>query len=124
MTGDAGGDGPGYGGMGRASELACTMLWQSNGTSFTWTNHRQAKEDLRAAVNLRTTTLPDPPEPITSETVKQVRDAVNASQAVFARYLNVSQAVTGRKSRPTTSARAVEGTGLGFTLQGSHAAIL
>jgi putative transcriptional regulator len=46
--------------------------------------HRGAK------LNLRTTTLPDPPEPVTSETVKRVRDAVNASQAVFARYLNVS----------------------------------
>lgn len=46
--------------------------------------HRGTKLDLR------TTTLPDPPQPVTSETVKQVRDAVNASQAVFARYLNVS----------------------------------
>lgn len=46
--------------------------------------HRGAK------LSLRTTTLPDPPEPVTSETVKRVRDAVNASQAVFARYLNVS----------------------------------
>lgn len=41
-------------------------------------------------LNLRTTTLPDPPEPVTSETVKRVRDGVNVSQAVFARYLNVS----------------------------------
>jgi len=41
-------------------------------------------------LNLRTTTLPDPPEPVTSKTVKRVRTAANVSQAVFARYLNVS----------------------------------
>ena len=46
--------------------------------------HRGAKLDLRS------TTLPDPPEAVTSETVKRLRDAVNASQAVFARFLNVS----------------------------------
>jgi putative transcriptional regulator len=47
-------------------------------------HHRGAK------LNLRTTTLPDPPEPVTSKTVKRVRAAANVSQAVFARYLNVS----------------------------------
>jgi putative transcriptional regulator len=47
-------------------------------------HHRGAK------LNLRTTKLPDPPDPVTSKTVKQVRHAANVSQAVFARYLNVS----------------------------------
>jgi putative transcriptional regulator len=46
--------------------------------------HRGVKLDLR------TTTLPDPPAAVTSETVKRVRGTVNASQAVFAHYLNVS----------------------------------
>lgn len=47
-------------------------------------HHRGAK------LNLRTTKLPEPPEPVTSKTVKEVRHAANVSQAVFARYLNVS----------------------------------
>lgn len=40
--------------------------------------------------NLRTTTLPLPPAPLNGRAVKRVRAALHASQAVFARYLNVS----------------------------------
>jgi putative transcriptional regulator len=58
-------------------------------------------EDLLASMNealthaegkrsLRTTTLPLPPAPLSGRAVKQVRARLRASQAVFARYLNVS----------------------------------
>src|ERR1700704_926952 len=47
-------------------------------------DHAQGKR------NLRTTTLPLPPQPLNGRAVKRVRAALHASQAVFARYLNVS----------------------------------
>ena len=40
--------------------------------------------------DLRTTTLPAPPEPMSAEEVRRLRRRVHASQAVFARVLNVS----------------------------------
>jgi putative transcriptional regulator len=40
--------------------------------------------------DLRTTSLPDPPEPMSPAAVRRLRDQVRASQAVFARCLNVS----------------------------------
>jgi|SoiMetStandDraft_2_1073263.scaffolds.fasta_scaffold157762_1 putative transcriptional regulator len=40
--------------------------------------------------SLRTTTLPLPPKPLDGRAVKRARAALRASQAVFARYLNVS----------------------------------
>ncbi|HUF81842.1 MAG TPA: transcriptional regulator, partial [Burkholderiales bacterium] len=46
--------------------------------------HAQGKRDLR------TTTLPLPPPALNGPEVKRVRAALHASQAVFARYLNVS----------------------------------
>jgi putative transcriptional regulator len=46
--------------------------------------HRGAKLDLR------TTVLPDPPLPVTQTAVKRLRNSIRVSQAVFARYLNVS----------------------------------
>ncbi len=39
---------------------------------------------------LGTTALPPRPRPLSSSDVRQLRDRPNASQAVFARYLNVS----------------------------------
>jgi len=47
-------------------------------------DHAQGKRDLR------TTVLPEPPAPMSALEVQRVRKRLNASQAVFARYLNVS----------------------------------
>ena len=47
-------------------------------------DHAQGKRELR------TTVLPLPPEPMAAVEVKQLRARLNASQAVFAHYLNVS----------------------------------
>src|SRR5471030_2506880 len=46
--------------------------------------HAQGKRSLR------TTTLPLPPKPFNARAVKRVRASLRASQAVFARFLNVS----------------------------------
>lgn len=46
--------------------------------------HAQGKRPLR------TTELPAPPKPMTAAEIRAIREQVNASQAVFARYLNVS----------------------------------
>ena len=46
--------------------------------------HAQGKRSLR------TTTLPLPPKSLNGRAVKRVRASLHASQAVFARYLNVS----------------------------------
>jgi putative transcriptional regulator len=40
--------------------------------------------------DLRTTTLPRPPEQLTAKEIADVRAQLNVSQAVFARYLNIS----------------------------------
>ncbi len=40
--------------------------------------------------DLRTTTLPRPPQKMQSVDIVALRERINASQAVFARYLNVS----------------------------------
>ncbi len=59
-------------------------------------------EDLRLAladslryeqgqsVNLRVTELPPPPKPFSPAKIREIRLALNASQARFARFLNVS----------------------------------
>jgi putative transcriptional regulator len=47
-------------------------------------DHAQGKRELR------TTVLPPVPAPISAAQVRQLRRRLNASQAVFARYLNVS----------------------------------
>jgi putative transcriptional regulator len=47
-------------------------------------DHANGKRELRSTV------LPAPPEPMTAAQVQRVRKRLNASQAVFARYLNVS----------------------------------
>ncbi len=51
---------------------------------------QEALEHARGKRSLRTTTLPLPPKPFNGRAVKRVRAALHASQAVFARYLNVS----------------------------------
>jgi len=50
----------------------------------------EALEHAQGKRELRTTTLPAPPAAFNGRAVKRVRAALHASQAVFARYLNVS----------------------------------
>lgn len=40
--------------------------------------------------DLRTTTLPRPPKELSAKEIVKVRTSLNVSQAVFARYLNIS----------------------------------
>lgn len=51
---------------------------------------KEALEHVQGKRDLRTTTLPIPPPPLNGRAVKRVRATLHASQAVFARYLNVS----------------------------------
>ena len=56
------------------------------------------KAGLKAAIEhakgkrqeLRTTTLPRPPKELSAQEIVKVRTNLNVSQAVFARYLNIS----------------------------------
>lgn len=41
-------------------------------------------------VDLRVTELPPPPKELTATEIRKIRLSLNASQALFARYLNVS----------------------------------
>src|SRR5262249_57284476 len=50
----------------------------------------EALEHAEGKRNLRTTVLPLPPKSFNGRAVKRVRASLHASQAVFARYLNVS----------------------------------
>ena len=50
----------------------------------------EALDHAKGQRELRTTVLPPPPVPMTAAGVRRVRKRLNASQAVFARYLNVS----------------------------------
>ena len=50
----------------------------------------EALEHAQGKRTLRTTTLPLPPKSLNGRAVKRVRASLHASQAVFARYLNVS----------------------------------
>jgi putative transcriptional regulator len=50
----------------------------------------EALEHAQGKRNLRTTALPLPPKSLNGRAVKRVRASLHASQAVFARYLNVS----------------------------------
>jgi putative transcriptional regulator len=54
------------------------------------TSANEALEHAHGKRNLRTTTLPLPPKALNGRAVKRVRASLHASQAVFARYLNVS----------------------------------
>jgi putative transcriptional regulator len=64
----------------------------------------EALDHAQGKRNLRTTTLPLPPQPLNGRAVKRVRAALHASQAVFACYLNVStklvQAWEANRRRP------------------------
>lgn len=51
---------------------------------------QEALDHARGKRELRTTVLPEPPEPMAAAEVKELRTRLNASQAVFAHYLNVS----------------------------------
>lgn len=51
---------------------------------------RQAQEHAGGKRELRTTRLPPPLPPIDKTEVVKIREALNFSQAVFAKYLNVS----------------------------------
>lgn len=50
----------------------------------------EALEHARGRRDLRTTVLPRAPEPMNARDVRRVRSCFDASQAVFASYLNVS----------------------------------
>ena len=51
---------------------------------------QQALDHARGKRELRTTVLPAGPSPMRPADIKRLRRQVNASQAVFAHYLNVS----------------------------------
>lgn len=50
----------------------------------------EALEHARGKRELRTTVLPAAPRPMSATDVRELRDALNASQTVFAKFLNVS----------------------------------
>ena len=68
----------------------------------------EALDHARGKRELRTTTLPKPPEPMNWSEVKRLRARVRTSQAVFAHYLNVStklvQAWEARRRAPEGAA--------------------
>ena len=56
---------------------------------------KEALEDVRdyragKKTNLRVTEIPAPPKKITPREIRQIRQSLNASQVLFAVYLNVS----------------------------------
>jgi len=50
----------------------------------------QALEHAEGKRDLRTTVLPAPPKPMPAGEIRRLRRSLNASQAVFAHYCNVS----------------------------------
>jgi putative transcriptional regulator len=64
----------------------------------------EALEHAKGKLELKTTVLPEPPEPMTAAEIRSLRQKLNASQAVFAHYLNVSpklvQAWEARRRSP------------------------
>ena len=72
------------------------------------TSAGEALEHAQGKRALRTTELPAAPRPMTAEDIKAVRERLNASQAVFARCLNVStklvQAWEAGRRRPEGAA--------------------
>lgn len=75
------------------------MFTELLGSAHEALNHAQGKRSLRA------TALPLPPKPLNGRAVKRLRATFHASQAVFARYLNVStklvQAWEANRRNPT-----------------------
>lgn len=69
---------------------------------------QEALEHAGGRRELRTTRLPEPPEPMSWSDVKRLRARVRTSQAVFAHYLNVStklvQAWEARRREPEGAA--------------------
>ena len=69
------------------------------------TSANQALDHARGKRSLRTTSLPQLPKPMTARQVRNVRGALQASQALLARYLNVSaklvQAWEGERRTPS-----------------------
>jgi putative transcriptional regulator len=68
----------------------------------------EALDHARGKRELRTSTLPDPPEPMNPIEVRRLRERLSASQAVFAHCLNVStklvQAWEGHRRTPDGAA--------------------
>lgn len=68
----------------------------------------EALAHAQERLDLRTTVLPPPPEPMHARDVKRLRRRMDASQAVFAGYLNVSkklvQAWEGGRRTPNGAA--------------------
>jgi putative transcriptional regulator len=52
--------------------------------------HGAAACERGEAVNLRVTRVPSRPKPISAKEARHIRQALNASQTLFATYLNVS----------------------------------
>lgn len=52
--------------------------------------HGAAAYERGEAVNLRVTRIPARPRPISAREIRQIRRNLNASQTLFATYLNVS----------------------------------
>ena len=50
----------------------------------------EALENAKGRRSLKTVVLPPPPEPMSADDVRELRARLDASQAVFASYLNVS----------------------------------
>jgi putative transcriptional regulator len=75
------------------------MFTELLGSAHEALNHAQGKRSLRA------TALPLPPKRLNGRAVKRLRATLHASQAVFARYLNVStklvQAWEANRRNPT-----------------------
>jgi putative transcriptional regulator len=68
----------------------------------------EALEHAQGKRELRTTVLPGAPRPMRAADIRRLRKKVNASQAVFAHFLNVStqlvQAWEGARRRPEGAA--------------------
>jgi putative transcriptional regulator len=68
----------------------------------------EALEHAQGKRELRTTVLPDPPKPMAAAEIRDLRQRLHASQAVFAHYLNVStklvQAWEAQRRRPEGAA--------------------
>lgn len=68
----------------------------------------EALDHARGKRELRTTILPSAPAPMTAKEVRELRERLNASQAVFAHFLNVStqlvQAWEADRRRPDGAA--------------------
>jgi putative transcriptional regulator len=52
--------------------------------------HDAAAYERGAAINLRVTSVPARPKPVSAKEIRRIRLALNASQTLFATYLNVS----------------------------------